>query len=322
MPEKETQGTVAELSLRVARLEVLLRISRMMNATTDQETLIANIAGEVEGCVKADRCSVFFYDRMEDELYTHLATGLSAGQQIRIPSDAGIAGTVFQSGEPLNVPDVRQEPRFTGEADRKTGYETRNMLTFPLKNRRGRSIGVFQLLNKQGEPGYFTEEDEAFLAELVDQIADLLDLILRKDELARRNAVLEAQMAQLSSFEYLIGDRTAINTLFRYNRKIHYWLGFGGLAFLGLMAITSIGMVHSDGLRKVMLGLHIGTEFRLGYRYYLYTDAISVLTLILCGSGLLIYVYPPLNRWLKAQKARMVARKLKVTEGAPDDGKG
>lgn len=312
MSENRLRNDCDILQDRVARLEVLLKISRMMNATSDQETLIRNIAAEVSSYVGADRCSIFFYDRVSDQLYTHLATGLSAGQQIRISSSTGIAGYVFQAGKELNVHDVSKEPRFTGEVDQKTGYRTRSLLTFPLTNRQGRPIGVFQFVNKQGRPGYFTEDDKAFQAELVEQISDLLELVLRKDELARRNAILEEQMKELSAFEYLIGDRTAVNLLFRANRKIHYWGGIVVLVFLVLMAVTSLGMVHFEPMRKTMLGLHIGTGFGLGTRYYLYTDAVSALTLAISSTGLLLYLYPPLNRWMKAQKQRMMAKRVKI----------
>jgi putative methionine-R-sulfoxide reductase with GAF domain len=299
-----------ELMHRIHRLEILLKISRMMNATTNQETLITKIASEVAEYIQADRCSIFFYDRLEDELYTHLATGLDRGQAIRIPCRVGIAGHVFRTGEVKNVRDVSLEPLFTGESDRATGYFTKTLLTYPLKNRRKDTIGVFQMLNKNADPGYFTEEDEAFLKELVDQISDLLDLILRKDELAKRNAVLESQMKQLSSFEYLIGDRTAINTLFKYNRKVHYWGGVAGLVLLTLMAVTSLVMVRVDSLRALMLGLHTGTGFGLGYRYYIFTDTVSLITLAVCLTGLLMYAYPPLNRWLKEKKDSIIQKKL------------
>lgn len=68
-----------------------------------------------------------------------------------------------------------------------------------------------------------------------------------------------------------------------------------------------------------MLALHTGTISGLGHRYYYFTDAVSILTLTLCGSGLLMYVYPPLNRWLKAQKDRIL--KQKVTAPSQSNGK-
>ncbi len=325
----EEEALVNELRTRVERLELLLMIGRMMHATSDQEELINSIARAVGHYLDADRCSIFFHDRLTDELYTHVALRTDGqldesilkldGQQIRIRSDEGLAGHVFQTGEVLSVTDTSTDARFTGSTDRKTGYETKNMLSFPLKNRRDRTIGVLQLLNKQGDPGYFTQDDEIFVGELVEQISDLMELVLKRDELQQRNALLEEQMSQLSSVDYLLGDRTAINSVFRHNRKIHYWAGTAGLVLLALMAVTSIGMVHFESIRKVMLALHTGTFFGLGHRYYYFTDAVSILTLTLCGSGLLMYVYPPLNRWLKAQKDRILRKR--VSQAAREGGK-
>lgn len=317
----EEDALVNDLRTRVERLELLLMIGRMMHATSDQEELINSIALAVGHYLDADRCSIFFHDRMNDELYTHLALRTDGkadeaimsleGQQIRIKASEGIAGHVFQTSESLNVRDTSEDSRFTGVVDKKTGYETKSILCVPLKNRRGRNIGVLQLLNKQTAPGFFTPDDEIFVGELVEQIGDLMELILKRDELERRNALLEQQMQELSSIEYLVGDRTAINAVFRHNRRIHYWTGVAGLFLLTLMAVTSIGMVHSESWRKVMLALHTGTFFGLGHRYYYFTDTVSIITLLICLSGLLMYVYPPLNRWLKSKKDQILKEKLK-----------
>ncbi|MBS10298.1 MAG: hypothetical protein CME19_01680 [Gemmatimonadetes bacterium] len=322
MPEEESDVLVNELRTRVERLELLLMIGRMMHATSDQEELINSIALAVGHYLDADRCSVFFHDREADELYTHLAVRTDGqvddailaleGQQIRIRADEGIAGSVFQSSEVLNVQDTRTNDRFTGGVDNKTGYETRSILCVPLKNRRDRNIGVLQLLNKQADPGYFTADDEIFVGELVEQIGDLMELILKRNDLEKRNARLEEQMQELSSIEYLVGDRTAINAVFRHNRRIHYWTGVAGLFLLALMAVTSIGMVHYDPWRKVMLAMHTGTIFGLGHRYYYFTDTVSILTLLICLSGLLMYVYPPLNRWLKRKKDQILKDKMRA----------
>ena len=320
MPE-ESEVLVNDLRIRVERLELLLMIGRMMHATSDQEELINNIAMAVGHYLEADRCSIFFHDKITDELYTHLAVRTDGqvdeailsleGQQIRMKSTDGIAGRVFQSSELVNVRDAREDEHFNQGIDKKTGYETRSILCIPLKNRRGANIGVLQLLNKQIKPHYFTSDDEIFVGELIEQIGDLMELILKRDELEQRNTRLELQMKELSSIEYLVGDRTAINAVFRQNRQIHYWTGLAGLFLLALMAVTSIGMAHSEAWRKVMLALHTGTILGLGHRYYYFTDAVSVLTLLICISGLLMYLYPPLNRWLKSKKDQILRAKLR-----------
>ncbi|HFE54013.1 MAG TPA: HD domain-containing protein, partial [Bacteroidetes bacterium] len=73
----------------------------------------------------------------------------------------GIAGHVLCTGEVLNIPDAYSDPRFNPAIDRETGYRTRSILTAPLRNHLGETIGVFQVLNKESGP--FTREDELLL---------------------------------------------------------------------------------------------------------------------------------------------------------------
>ena len=290
-----------DLAARIERLESLLAISRLMNVTSNQGRLISGIAREISTYLEADQCSIFFHNRLTNELYTHVVAGIEKDTQVRIPSNRGIAGHVFNSGDVRNVLDASKDPLFSNVL----GYETHTLLVYPLRNRRGEAIGVMELLNKKGDPGYFTKDDEDFLHEVAAQIGGLVDMMLRREEMAHRNELLEAQMERLSGFEYLVEDRTVINTVFKYNRRVHYWAGMAGMILLVLMSITSLVMVRSETLRSVMLDLHTGS-FLAGYsNAYIYTDIVAYVTLTICLSGFLMYAYPPLNRWMRAKKDRI-----------------
>ena len=297
-----------DLTARVERLESLLAISRLMNATSNQGRLIHGIAREISTYLGADQCAIYFHNRLTDELYTHVGSPPGTGRassdkdtQIRMPSDRGIAGHVFSSGDVRNVLDASKDPLFSNA----NGDETHTILAYPLRNRRKEPIGVIELLNKKVDPGYFTKDDEEFLHEVAEQIGGLVDMMLRREEMAHRNELLEAQLERLSGFEYLVEDRTVINTVFKYNRKIHYWAGMIGMILLALMSITSLVMVRSDDFRSLMLDLHTGSIFA-GYSYaYIYTDIVACVTLAICLSGFLMYAYPPLNRWMRAKKDRL-----------------
>ena len=82
-------------------------------------------------------------------------------QEIRFPADKGLAGYVVQTGEPLNIPDAYNDPRFNPEVDKKTGYVTKTILCLPIKNNNQEIIGAFQVLNKMS--GVFTKGDEDLL---------------------------------------------------------------------------------------------------------------------------------------------------------------
>ena len=140
------------------RLTVLFNITRNISTELKLDKLLLIIMDEVRKALKADRCTVFILDREKNELWSKVAHG---ERDIRFPCNLGIAGHVATTGNVLNIPDAYADPRFNQEIDKKTGYFTRNILTFPMRNKLGEIIGVFQVLNKF--EGAFTKQDEQLL---------------------------------------------------------------------------------------------------------------------------------------------------------------
>ncbi len=140
------------------RLTVLFNITRNISTELKLDNLLLIIMDEVRKALKADRCTVFLLDREKNELWSKVAHG---ERDIRFPSSLGIAGYVARTGDVLNIPDAYADPRFNQAVDKKTGYYTQNILTFPMRNKLGEIIGVFQVLNKFDGP--FTKQDEQLL---------------------------------------------------------------------------------------------------------------------------------------------------------------
>jgi len=142
------------------KLVTLLKVTRTIATELNLDKLLKLIMDEVRDALKADRCTVFLIDEDRHELWSKVAHGVQPGE-IRFPLEKGIAGYVATTGRVLNIPDCYADSRFNPEIDRQTGYHTRCMLTFPMRNKRGEIIGVFQVLNKKG--GVFTRQDEEIL---------------------------------------------------------------------------------------------------------------------------------------------------------------
>jgi diguanylate cyclase (GGDEF)-like protein len=78
-----------------------------------------------------------------------------------IPSDHGIAGHVYQSGQAYFTPDVGGDRIFDSRIDRSTDYRTRSLIAIPI--RIGREVcGVLELLNRRSGAVY-TEHDRNLL---------------------------------------------------------------------------------------------------------------------------------------------------------------
>lgn len=202
----------AEPSLSAGQLGLVLDVSRMLAVTSDLDLLLRRIAEAVTALLNCDRASIFLHDAATHELWTKVALGR---EEIRMPSNAGIVGHVFQSNQPLHVPRAYDDPRFNREPDQRSGFVTRNVLAAPMLDINQAPVGVIQAVNKSGEEKGFTESDRAMLQLLADQAgvavqryrlqqAALETLSLRREmELARgvQEALIPHRMPDVRGLE-------------------------------------------------------------------------------------------------------------------------
>ncbi len=158
--------------------------------------LLKKIVGVISGLLEADRSTVFLNDKKTNELYSFLAQGLDT-QEIRFPSHLGIAGTVFTSGETMNIPDAYADARFNQNIDKQTGYRTRTILCMPIRNREGTKLGVTQVVNKNSGP--FTKADERKLAGFTSQVAIAIENATLFDEVATIKNYNESMLESMTN---------------------------------------------------------------------------------------------------------------------------
>ena len=130
-------------------------------------SLLEKVIGAITRMLNAERSTLFLNDDKTSELFTEIGEGLGA-TKIRFPNHLGIAGTVYTSGETVNIPYAYADLRFNPCFDRQTGFFTRSILCTPLLNKNGKVIGATQVLNKRG--GVFSDDDasrlKAFTAQM------------------------------------------------------------------------------------------------------------------------------------------------------------
>ncbi len=171
-----TQASIVlQGTMYVERMEMLrkqeaefLSVVSDVSSEINLGPLLQMIMSAITKMLNADRSTLFINDERSDELHTQIGQGLGA-QNIRLPNNVGIAGTVFTTRQTVNIPYAYADLRFNPSVDKQTGYFTRSMLCCPVINKDGKTIGVTQVLNKRGGP--FTEEDEQRLTAFTSQIS-------------------------------------------------------------------------------------------------------------------------------------------------------
>ena len=106
-------------------LEAILEIASGWSQTNEMEPLLIKMAEAATKLLKADRASIFLWDRPNHLLVGRPALGVKGGE-LRIPDDSGIVGQVVASGEPRRTSSA-------GNARRSTARSTASSAT-----RRGR----------------------------------------------------------------------------------------------------------------------------------------------------------------------------------------
>ncbi|XP_052457172.1 cGMP-specific 3',5'-cyclic phosphodiesterase-like isoform X1 [Carassius gibelio] len=159
---------VHEYGDRCARL---LELIRDVSSHLDLTALCHKIFLHTHELIAADRYSLFLVgeDSSNRKFLVSRLFDVAEGSTleeasnsgIRLEWNKGIVGYVAATGQPLNIKNAYEDPRFNAEVDQITGYKTQSILCLPIKNHREEVVGVAQAINKRcGENSAFTEQDE------------------------------------------------------------------------------------------------------------------------------------------------------------------
>lgn len=192
-----------------SRLINVLNRGLEISQIKDIDLLLEKILGEARCFTNCDAGSIYVRDgdtltfsyTQNDTLQRKLPPGRKLPYStFSIPVDnTSIAGYVAANGELLNLPDVYEIPAskpysFNRSYDERTGYRTCSMLTIPLANHRGDSIGVLQLINaldgEQHPIPFATSDEEIILyfastaASAIERARMTREIILRMNRMA------------------------------------------------------------------------------------------------------------------------------------------
>ena len=204
------------------RQMLLARFGRRIATETRIDNLLTVIAEEVRHILNADRCSVFLVDAEKHELWTKVALGVGE-KVLRIPIGQGISGFVAKTGSAVNIRDAYRDTRFTQDLDRLTGYQTKSILAIPLKDRSGRTLGVFEVLNKL--KGSFNEEYEGFLRILSTIAASAIENAQLYENLRKSHLETIYRMAMVAEYRDQQDTATHLRRISKYTALVASQLG-------------------------------------------------------------------------------------------------
>jgi signal transduction histidine kinase len=145
------------------RRDALLQIGLAIGSAVETDDLLRLVMGHVTQLLSAERSTLYMVDRRRGEIWSKVLQG-DGMREIRLPLGQGVAGDVVATGEPANIHDAYQDPRFLPEFDKASGFRTRSILCTPVWGNGGEVLGAVQVLNRVDGHPFDDDDEQALLA--------------------------------------------------------------------------------------------------------------------------------------------------------------
>lgn len=163
-----------ELQQKVAFAENVKRITDQIHAASDLDHILLDLRKDILSIFDAEDLTIFALDSDKKEIFSKVPH-IDSIEEFRIPiTEQSLAGFCAKYLRPVNIADAYNIAELQGvhpsllhdtSYDKRTGFKTKQVLTYPIVADNKYLMGVFQLLNKKSG-ARFTRKDEESVAEI------------------------------------------------------------------------------------------------------------------------------------------------------------
>lgn len=243
--------------------ELFLELGELLNSNLDEITILRTFCNRVLALFDAERVSILALDPRGHYLSLMAWAGRYPDNmhRVKVPVGEGVSGWVAATGEPLLVPDMDEDVRFTANVEER--YRTKSFISVPLKSR-GRLLGVMNVTDTTMNEG-FTEENLRTLISLALQVGMGMDNLNQRERLVTH---YNSTTLLLSALQELQSDSTDIESGLVPGaiRALNIALGpYTHMILIGEMGNNRawVSTLGSEG------GINISVmDFRSGYSLY------------------------------------------------------
>ncbi len=174
MLAKTTGSSLPDSQQKAEFAEHVKRIKNQIQTATDIDQILLDLHRDILSLFDAEDLTLFAVDTEKKEIFSKVPH-LDTVQEVRIPiTEQSLAGFCAKYLRPVNIADAYSQVELSAVHpsllhdtgyDKKTGFKTKQVLTYPILADNKYLMGVLQLLNKKSG-GRFTRKDEESVAEI------------------------------------------------------------------------------------------------------------------------------------------------------------
>ncbi|HEX5647269.1 MAG TPA: ATPase, T2SS/T4P/T4SS family [Nitrospira sp.] len=174
MQAKPIPHNLQELQLKADHAEHVKKIIAQISAATNLDQILLDLHKDILSSFDAEDLTLFAFDSEKKEIFSKVPH-LDSVEELRIPiTEQSLAGFCAKYLRPVNIVDAYNvmelrtiHPSLIHDStyDKRTGFKTKQVLTYPIVADNKYLMGVLQLLNKKNGIR-FTRKDEESVAEI------------------------------------------------------------------------------------------------------------------------------------------------------------
>jgi diguanylate cyclase (GGDEF)-like protein len=247
------------------------KILEALTSTLDFKEILSIIMHQVSILLRPKNWSLLLVDEETNELYFEIVVGERAEKikNIRLKMGEGVAGWVAEHGEPLLIPDVEKDNRFTPKVDEVSNFQTKSIICVPVTSK-GRTLGVIELINYYEDDRSFTENDLGILTTFANYTAIALENALYYD--MARKLILTDELTGLKNSRFLLHlldgqgvdmeDIQGINQIAMIFIDLDYFKNVNDKHghLIGSRTLKEFGKLLSENIRKQDIGIRYGGD--------------------------------------------------------------
>ena len=216
----ENAQSFSELRRRNIQDETLLEISQALGSSLVFEDLFTQVSEILARRCELSQCFLVLVQPDSDDLKISLAYGMTEEEMAKgqYARGEGIIGRVVESGEPIGVRDISQEPKFLGRTGAfRAGSEQMTFMAVPI-NLEGKVVGVLGGAKPfHGDKEF--DQDMALLQIITGTLAQAVkiyqDAAAERERLLEENRMLKAELRERYNFDGIVGNSPAIQAIFQ-----------------------------------------------------------------------------------------------------------
>ncbi len=206
---------------KIEETTLLYEISEALNAHLELKKSLYTVLDILSNSLDMARGTITLLDPVRNEIRIEVAHGLTrrAMQQVRYKPGEGITGRVIQTGKPVSIPKISEEPLFLNRTvSRKSKKDLElSFICVPIK--KGRQVIGALSVDKPYDPKYSLKKAEKLLSVVATMVArhviNLETIRLEKQTLRDENKRLLSELENKYRITNIVGNSNKMREVFQ-----------------------------------------------------------------------------------------------------------